>query len=387
MLFATVLGVLLLHGVALGVFSQLLAPHSQLARMAPPMYTRMIEAQTAPAPVTTAAMHAPHARPARPQAILRQDPQPTPGNRQARRPAAKALPEPAAEPIPDPIPAPEPTASAPAAVASAPVEPEPSTQAAPEPEVGLAGAQPSTTDITRESAASQAPIEAQAPGVAESAPPTPAFLAQWPADTRLSYRLGGNYRGELHGKAEVLWQHEGTRYQAVVELNVGFLLSSRFTSQGEITAAGLRPEIYEEQVRQRRRTVRLGEDVRLNDGRHVPRPDGVQDAASQFVELSQRFATGRTPLRPGESIRLWLARPGGVDEWTYDVVGEETLYLPRLGAVAAMHLKPQPIAQPRGPIHAEIWFAPALQYLPARIVLRQGEDTWIDLLVDTIEQQ
>jgi hypothetical protein len=76
-----------------------------------------------------------------------------------------------------------------------------------------------------------------------------------------------------------------------------------------------------------------------------------------------------------------------VDEWTYDVVGEDTLHLPRLGAVPALHLKPRPLDKPRGPISAEIWFAPTLQYLPVRIRLTQGPDTWMDLVVETIEQQ
>jgi hypothetical protein len=51
----------------------------------------------------------------------------------------------------------------------------------------------------------------------------------------------------------------------------------------------------------------------------------VQDTASQFVELSQRFATGKDVLAVGNTVKMWLARPGGVDEWTYDVTGRELL--------------------------------------------------------------
>ena len=130
-----------------------------------------------------------------------------------------------------------------------------------------------------------------------------------------------------------------------------------------------------------------GEDVRLNNGDRVPRPNAVQDAASQFVELGHRFATGQLKLAPGGQVNFWLARPGGVDEWTYDVVGEEALQLPRLGTVQAVHLKPRPLAKPRGSIVAEIWFAPSLQYLPVRIRISQGADAYVDLLVDTIDQR
>ena len=64
----------------------------------------------------------------------------------------------------------------------------------------------------------------------------------------------------------------------------------------------------------------------------------------------------------------------------------DTLSTPRHGALQAFHLKPRPLARPRGPITAELWFAPTLQYLPVRIRINLGEQIWIDLMVDTIEQ-
>jgi hypothetical protein len=59
----------------------------------------------------------------------------------------------------------------------------------------------------------------------------------------------------------------------------------------------------------------------------------------------------------------------------------------RLGAVEAFHLKPRPIANPRGNITAEMWFAPSLQYLPVRIRVNMGETAYVDLMVDQIEQR
>ena len=131
------------------------------------------------------------------------------------------------------------------------------------------------------------------------------------------------------------------------------------TSQGEVAAQGLLPRAYEELRRSGPRGVRLGDDtITLTDGRGVPRPPGVQDTASQFVELSHRFATGQDALEVGRSVSFWMARPGGVDLWTYDIVDREMLQTPQLGAVDAFHLKPRPIANPRGNITAEMWFAP-----------------------------
>jgi hypothetical protein len=134
--------------------------------------------------------------------------------------------------------------------------------------------------------------------------------------------------------------------------------------------------------------VRLGTDsITLNDGRSVPRPPGVQDTASQFVELAHRFASGQDVLEVGRSVSFWMARPGAVDLWTYDIVGREILQTPELGAIEAFHLKPRPIANPRGNITAEMWFAPSLRYLPVRIRVNMGEATFVDLLVEKIEQR
>jgi hypothetical protein len=158
------------------------------------------------------------------------------------------------------------------------------------------------------------------------------------------------------------------------------------TSQGQVRDHELAPAVYEESRIGKRRSVLIQDKIVLDNGSQVPRPDGVQDTASQFVELSHRFKTGQLPLEVGRSVTLWMARPGGVDQWTYDVADKEVLQTPQLGAVEAFHLKPRRLVDPRGNVTAEMWFAPTLQYLPVRIVVLSGEAK-VDLLVDKIEQR
>jgi hypothetical protein len=182
------------------------------------------------------------------------------------------------------------------------------------------------------------------------------------------------------------------RYQVRIDISLG-LAKALLTSQGRVRATGLQPQVYEEQLPTRGpRSVKLeARDVLLTDGRRIPRPaddlSAVQDTASQFVELGYRFSTGRAVLKQGEAITVWLARPGGLDEWTYDIGPAETIYLPLMGAVQAHHLKPRPLATARGTITAEMWIAPSLQHLPVRIKINLNKEAHLDLLVQKIEQR
>ncbi len=226
----------------------------------------------------------------------------------------------------------------------------------------------------------------------EAATPLPAPpadpLAGWPSDTRLSYVLTGWFRGELQGDARVQWQRQADRYQVRVDIDINTFINLTMTSQGQVTPQGLRPSAYEETRRGRTRAMRMNDtDVALEGGQRLPRPDRLQDTASQFVDLAYRFANQLQPLQTGGQVSFWMARPGAVDLWTYDVVGDVVLQTPKLGAVQAFHLKPRPIANPRGNITAEMWFAPGLQYLPVRIRINQGSDIHLDLLVEKIEQR
>ncbi|HJV96715.1 MAG TPA: DUF3108 domain-containing protein [Albitalea sp.] len=231
-------------------------------------------------------------------------------------------------------------------------------------------------------------IAAAAASAPEPAASAPAF--EWPASTRVSYVLTGNYRGEIHGSAQVEWVRVGLHYQMHLDVIVGLpfmpLLSRRMTSDGELTPAGLFPLRYDEESKigfgERRRVTMVFEPdaVVLANGQRRERWPGVQDTASQFVQLTYLFTNQPQLLTPGTVIEMPLALPRRVDRWVYDVLGAETLDTP-IGAVEGVHLKPRPLARRGGDLSAEIWFAPSLHYLPARIRIQQDDETYIDLLI------
>jgi hypothetical protein len=170
------------------------------------------------------------------------------------------------------------------------------------------------------------------------------------------------------------------------------LISRRVSSEGEITATGLYPLRYDEETRAlmskpRRVQVLLATDsVRLATGSELPRPAGVQDSASQFVHLTWLFSTQPDKLQPGQSIAMPLALPRRMDVWTYDVLAQETLQTP-IGPVPTVHVKPRREARPGTDLVAEVWFAPSLQFLPVRILIRQDDETFVDLMIERLPQQ
>lgn len=233
-----------------------------------------------------------------------------------------------------------------------------------------------------------APLVPPVPATTSTQPLAPPPLDDWPLDTRLSYSLSGNYRGPISGNARVQWTRDSNQYQVLVELNLSGVTIFSMTSQGLVTPQGLEPAAYEEK-RLGTKALQVAMDaqqVRLYDGNRVTRQPETQDTASQFVELGHRFSTGLIMPVPGKTVQIWLARPSALAEWTYDVVALETLRSPRLGTIEAYHLKPRPLANPSGPITAEMWFAPSLQYLPVRIKITMNAETWVDLLIEKIEQ-
>ncbi len=249
------------------------------------------------------------------------------------------------------------------------------------------------------------PLPLPEPALPEPAPPEPVLAAAsapadaasaplafaWPLSTRVSYLLTGSYRGDVNGSAQVEWIRSGSRYQVHLDLVVGPsaapLITRRMSSDGEITADGLSPRRYEQDtkvvLRERRRqsvSFEPGSVVLANGDRRDSVP-GLQDTASQFVQLMYVFSTRPELLRIGNTVDIPLALPHKVDVWTYDVVAEEVLDAP-FGPLPTIHLKPRRALVPKvGELSAEIWFAPQLRYFPVRILIRQDVDNYVDLMI------
>ncbi len=305
----------------------------------------------------------------------------------------------AAAPPPPPVAPPRPprqakpaaaAASAPAVAASAP-DPEP-VMAAAAAEVPASAPEPAASAplVVAPVASLAASLPVVAAAVPASAPASAADTFGWPPSTRISYELTGNFRGEVYGSAQVDWVHVGERYQVHLDVVVGAsfapLYSRRMSSDGRLTDAGLVPERYDEESKaafrdRKRASVTLEPDaVVLNNGQRVERVPGVQDTASQFVQLTYLFTRHPELLKPGGTIELPLALPRRMSPWTYDIRESEPVYT-SFGAIDAIPLQPRRESRKGDELSATVWFAPSLKYLPVRIRIQQDAETYIDLMI------
>lgn len=207
---------------------------------------------------------------------------------------------------------------------------------------------------------------------------------EWPPSTQLRYDLMGNYRGPVKGWAEVNWLREGDHYQVKLELRVPPLFGRRILSDGVVGPEGLSPRRYDQETEMLLRdtthdTLVLDDDmVQLANGQRTRSLPGLQDTASQFVQMTWLFITQPELLKVGGTVEFPLALPRRVVPWRYEVVEQVALQLP-FGEALCFHLKPAPGLSQPGELSVETWVAPSLQYLPVRILVRQSAETYLQL--------
>ena len=270
-----------------------------------------------------------------------------------------------------------------------PAPPEPAPEPAPAAQAALEAAPTVTSASAPREASGLLPPPATAPAAAPAVAGAPSF--DWPPSTRMDYRLSGHYRGPVNGSAQVEWLREGSRYQVRMHTAIGPVLSRQIISEGELTDSGLAPRRFDGEQKvlftaARRWSLRFTpERITLGDGREIASQPGAQDEASQFVQLTWLFITQPALLQVGKSVELPLIVNRTLERWTYDVVAEELLQFP-FGPVPAFHVKPR--REGKGSdLLAEIWFAPTLQYLPVRILIRQREESFVDLTLERLPLQ
>jgi hypothetical protein len=289
-------------------------------------------------------------------------------------------PEPEAAPAP-PVPRP---VRRPRAAAPAPEPPAAQTATAPE-AAPQAEAPPARIPGDIDSGGPVAMPGATAVTTAPPAPPAgaaPSGLPQVlaiPVPSRLRYEVVAEVRGlSFNGHAQLDWRHDGTQYEARLELG-GPLLPTRVQrSVGRIGEEGLAPQTFSDKSRTEQATHFDRDKGRITFSNN--RPDavlaaGTQDRLSVVVQLAVLIGGQPERFPAGTQIAIPTASTREAESWVFSVEGEEELRLPG-GPVRALKL--QRLPRKEFDQKVELWLAPRMDYAPVRLRLTNPNGDTVD---------
>lgn len=204
-----------------------------------------------------------------------------------------------------------------------------------------------------------------------------AFSAEaLPASVKLVYRVEAN-KFPYRLRSELLWQQHERSYQARLGISA-FGLSRVQTSRGKIDPSGLAPERFSDKSRS---------EVAAHFNRaqglvsfsantpSIPLQPGAQDRLSVLIQLAALVASAPQRFLPGTTLRVQTIGPREGDLWLFTFGDMESLELPG-GPQQGLKL----IRQPRQTYDQklEVWLAPGLAYLPARIRITEANGDYVD---------
>lgn len=200
-----------------------------------------------------------------------------------------------------------------------------------------------------------------------------------PKSMQLIYDVLAKSRGfSLTVNGQLNWRHDGQHYEAQGEVSAPLLGSRRQSSVGEITASGLEPQRFGDKTRTER-AAHFRRDLGVisfsNNSPDVALLPGAQDQLSVFMQLAARLGGDSALRATGQRIEVQTATARDAQVWRFSVVGPEQLDLP-VGGMDSIKLMRVP--QREYDTTVELWFAPALDWLPARIRVTQANGDQVD---------
>ncbi|MFZ3083570.1 DUF3108 domain-containing protein [Rhodoferax ferrireducens] len=211
-------------------------------------------------------------------------------------------------------------------------------------------------------------------------PPRDSTLAvaadKLPGSVHLKYQVQAN-KFPYRLNADLLWQQTGDQYAARLEISA-FGQARVQTSRGQITPQGLAPLRFSDKFRSEVAAHFNRAQGKVTFSANTPDVAllaGAQDRLSVLVQLAAMVASAPQSYPRGSTITIQTIGPRAADLWRFTVGEPETLALPG-GPQATLKL----LRNPREPFDqkVELWLAPALDYLPARIRITESNGDYVD---------
>jgi hypothetical protein len=231
------------------------------------------------------------------------------------------------------------------------------------------------------------PLE-QTPATAsgDSGLPPPAFVT--PVSAKHLYKLTVSQKGSIYqGNAVAFLQQDGAKYALSLSASA-LLYSITWKSTGLLSPQGFMPERFSDK-RSLRSEVAAHFDRNAGEivfSRNTPKAElvaGAQDRMSIMWQLAGLIAAEPARYPPGTTISIQTADDSEAQNWVFTVNEPETLKLEN-GSQVALRLTRNPRREFDRKI--ELWFAPAMGYLPVRFRQTQTSGDYDDMVWQSTQE-
>ena len=284
-----------------------------------------------------------------------------------------------------------PTPAKPAAPAAPPPRPAQAARPAapapahPPPVPGAAAPQPGEIAAASGIEAASAPEPASTPAAASPASQVNAVASgdklSVPPTAELRYDTLVN--GVMNQTGTIHWVNDGQHYEMIVSIPLPFVGPYVYLSKGHIDAFGLAPEQYSEKRGRRAADIAVfnreaKQIVYTRTPNSQPLADGAQDRFSVVMQLTSLVRGAPGVYKPGVTRQFSVADNDSSEIWPIETVADETVQT-RDGFVSARHFTRLPRRE-GDRRKLDIWLAPALGWLPARILQTEPNGMQIEML-------
>ena len=204
----------------------------------------------------------------------------------------------------------------------------------------------------------------------------------FPASGKLSYnatQISGGQPRSLSGTLD--WTTDGSAYQMRLEASALFIPVLTQTSVGKLDADGLQPERFsDKRVNRSEKAAHFQRDtgkITLSGKQtSVPLQSGAQDRLSMLMQLAAMAAGSADQLAQAGQIAFQVSNTEEADTWVFLVQESQKIQVPA-GETVALRL----VRNPRKEFDSrlELWLAPNLGYLPARILQTEANGNTFEL--------
>ncbi|HEX7906481.1 MAG TPA: DUF3108 domain-containing protein [Paraburkholderia sp.] len=230
-------------------------------------------------------------------------------------------------------------------------------------------------------AAASATGTASAPGAASAPQAAPGVKFSVPPSGELQYDTF--YNGVRNQPGTIHWTSSAQNYEMVVSVPLPFVGTFVYSSHGRIDAFGLAPDQYIEKRGRRAEDIAIfnradKQIVFTRTPATLPLSDGAQDRFSVVMQLASLVRGDPATYKPGVTRQFFVVDNDSGENWPIETIGDETIRTAQ-GFLDTRHFKRLP--RHDGDMRRiDVWLAPSLGWLPARIVQTEPNGTQFELV-------